>query len=110
MTLVEFERQVYAVAAASPICGIPLLRRLTPTPVNRRLDIVTGDFIDVFFNEQTDTLAYAVIHDGKRIFGADNTGGWHIHPWQRPANHEALPEPMSFATFVGAIESWLQNG
>ena len=61
VTLAEFERQVYAVAAASPICGVPLLRRLTPTSVNLRLDIVTDDFIDVFFNEQTDTLAYAVI-------------------------------------------------
>ena len=110
MTLVEFERQVYAVAAASPICGVPLLRRLTPTSVNLRLDIVTGDFIDVFFNEQTYTLAYAVIRDGKRIFGADNTGGWHTHPWQRPTSHESLPEPMSFDTFVGAIERWLQNG
>ncbi len=109
MTLVEFERQVYAVAAASPICGIPLLRRLTPTSVNLRLDIVTGDFIDVFFNEQTDTLAYAVIHDGKRIFGADNTGGWHIHPWLQPANHEALAVPMSFGNFVETVEKHLQN-
>ena len=57
MTLAEFERQVYAIAAASPICGVPLLRRLTPTSVNLRLDIATGDFIDVFFNEQIDTLA-----------------------------------------------------
>jgi len=30
---------------------------LTPTSVNLRLDIVTGDFIGVFFNEQIDTLA-----------------------------------------------------
>ena len=110
MTLVEFGRQVSAVAAASPICGVPLLRRLTPTSVNLRLDMGTGDFIDVFCNQQTDTLAYAVIHDGKRIFGADNTGGWHIHPWHWPTGHEALPEPMSFDAFVKAIERWLQNG
>jgi hypothetical protein len=110
MTLSEFERQVYAVAAASPICGVPLLRRLTPTSINLRLDIVTGDFIDVFFNEQAETLAYAVIRDGKRIFGADNTGGWHIHPWHRPAMHEVLPEPMSFDLFVKAVESQIQNG
>jgi hypothetical protein len=110
VTLVEFERQVYAVAATSSICGVPLLRRLTPTSVNLRLDIVTGDFIDVFCNEQTDTLAYAVIRDGKRIFGADNTGGWHIHPWHRPTGHETLREPMSFDAFVEAIEKWLQNG
>ena len=110
MTLAEFERQVYAVAAASPICGVPLLRRLTPTSVNFRLDIATGDFIDVFFNDQTDTLAFAVIRDGKRIYGADNTGGWHTHPWHRPLSHEALSGAMLFGDFVDAVEKYLQNG
>ena len=110
MTLAEFEREIYAVAAASPICGVPLLRRMTPTSVNLRLDIVTDDFIDAFFNEQTDTSAYALIRDGKRIFGADSTGGWHVHPWHRPTSHESLPKPMSFDAFVGANEKWLQNG
>jgi len=45
MTLAEFERQVFAVATASPICGIPVVRRLTPTSINLRLDVTTGGFI-----------------------------------------------------------------
>jgi Ethanolamine utilization protein EutJ (predicted chaperonin) len=109
MTLGEFERQVYAVANASPICGIPLLRRLTTTSINLRLDIVTGDLVDVFFNEETGTTAYAVVRNGKRIFGADNTGGWHIHPWQHPNSHENLTEPMSFDSFVEAVEQRLRD-
>ena len=34
MTLVEFEQHVFAVAMASPLCGIPAVRRLTPTSIN----------------------------------------------------------------------------
>jgi len=33
MTLAEFEQQVFAVAMASPVCGIPAVRRLTPTSI-----------------------------------------------------------------------------
>ena len=51
MTLAEFERQVFAVATASPICGIPVIRRLTLTSVNLRLSVTAGGFIDVFYNE-----------------------------------------------------------
>ena len=39
MTLGEFEGQVYAVALSSPICGVPIVRRLTPTSINLRLDM-----------------------------------------------------------------------
>ena len=46
MTLVEFEQQVFAAALASPICGIPLVRRLTPTSINLRIAVTTGGFID----------------------------------------------------------------
>lgn len=104
MTLAEFRRQVYAVAATSPICGVPLVRRLTSTSINLRVDILTGDFIDAFYNEQTDTVAYAVIRDGKRVFGADNTGGWHIHSWDRPMSHTNLPGPWQFVEFIEAVE------
>jgi len=34
MTLDEFERQIFAVAVASPVCGIPMVRRLIPSFVN----------------------------------------------------------------------------
>lgn len=46
MTLAEFVQTVYAVALASPVCGIPVVRRLTPTSVNVRLDVTTGEFVD----------------------------------------------------------------
>ena len=104
MTLVEFERQVFATALVSAICGIPVVRRLTSTSINLRLDMTTGGFIDVFYNEQTGTVAYALIQQDKRAFGADNTGSWHVHPFDDPERHDPLLGAMPFAEFVAEIE------
>jgi Ethanolamine utilization protein EutJ (predicted chaperonin) len=104
MTLAEFEQQVFAVAMASPICGILIVRRLTPTSINLRIDVTAGGFIDAFYNEQTGTTAFALIRQGRRAFGADNTGGWHVHPLTEPDRHYPLSDAMSFADFVAEIE------
>jgi hypothetical protein len=104
MTLAEFQRHIYDVALASPICGIPVIRRLSATFINMRVEITTGGFVDVFYNEETHTTAYALIRDGRRTFGADNTGGWHVHPFDDPAQHTPLPGEMSFADFMALIE------
>ncbi len=104
MTLAEFEHQVYAVASSSPICGIPIIRRLTPTSINLRLDVIPSGFIDAFYNEQTDTTAFTLVQRSRRAFGADNTGGWHVHPFDAPERHDALPGAMTFQNFVAAIE------
>lgn len=104
MTLLECEHQVFAVAVASPICGIPLVRRLMPTSINLRVPVTVGGFVDVFYNEQTGTTAYALIQGGQRVFGADNTGGWHVHPFEEPTRHDSLSSAMSFAEFIAEIE------
>ena len=104
MTLIEFESQVFGVAAASAICSIPLVRRLTPTSINIRIDVTLGGVIDVFYNEQTGTTAYALIQEGRRVFGADNTGEWHLHPFDDPDCHDPLRGAMSFAEFLANIE------
>lgn len=103
MTLSEFERQVFEVSAGSAICGIPLIRRLTPTVINMRIDLTTGEFIDAFYNERTGTTAYALIREGRRVFGADNTGGWHVHPFDDSDRHEPLVDAMTFAGFVAEV-------
>ncbi len=106
MTLSEFEQQVFHVAVNSKICGIPVIRRLTFTAVNIRITLTTGGFIDAFYNEQTGTTAFTLINQERRIFGADNTGGWHIHPFDDPALHIPIPKMMSFAEFVLEIERY----
>jgi len=104
MTLAEFQRNVFDVAMASPICGIPIVRRLTATSMNLRVEVTTGGFMDVFYNEETHTMAFALIVSDRRVFGADNTGGWHIHSFDDPEQHDLLPGEMSFAEFVTLIE------
>lgn len=104
MTLIEFEQQVFAVAMASSICDIPMVRRLTATSINLRLNVTTGGFIDAFYNEHTGTVAFALIRRGRRAFGTYNTGGWHVHPFGAPERHDSLPGAMSFAEFVAEIE------
>jgi hypothetical protein len=89
-----------SVALTSSICDIPSVRPLTPTAINLRVPITTGGFVDAFYNEQTGTMAFAFIRQGQRVFGADNTGGWHVHPFAGPGRHDLLPEPMTFAAFV----------
>ena len=105
MTLDEFQRQVFSVAAVSPICDIPLIRSLTSTSVTLRIEIAAGGFVDAFHNEVTGTTAYALIQQGMRVFGADNTGGWHVHPFEDPTRHVPFPSPIAFIDFIALIES-----
>lgn len=109
MTLAEFEQQIFAVAMRSSICDIPAVRRLTSTSISLRISIASGGFVDAFYNEQTDTMAFAFIREGQRLFGVDNTGGWHIHPFSDPASHDPLADPLSFAEFVDEIEQQQQD-
>ncbi len=37
------------------------------------IDITSGGFINIFYNEQTGKTAFALIRDGQHIFGANNT-------------------------------------
>ena len=104
MTLGEFEQRIFSVALDSPVCAVPATRRLTATSISLRVDILTGGFVDIFYNEQTGTMAFALIRDGRRVFGADNTGGWHMHPFADPGGHTPLPDAVSFADFVAKIE------
>ncbi len=100
----EFERQVCDAATDSAICGIPVIRRLTSTAINIRLSVSAGGFIEAFHNEQTGTTAFTLIHQGRRIFGADNTGEWHIHPFDNPDQHVPIHKTISFAEFISETE------
>lgn len=104
MTLDEFEQLVFEVADRSPICEVPVVRSLTPTTENIRVTLTVGGFVDAFCNEEAGTMAFALIKEDRRIFGADNTGGWHLHPFEKPEEHQLLSNEMSFAEFVAAVE------
>jgi hypothetical protein len=50
-------------------------------------------FLDIYYNSMNDRTDFALIEHGKGIFGCDNLGGWHIHPFNNPDRHESCKEP-----------------
>ncbi|MBP7960597.1 MAG: hypothetical protein KBG20_03510 [Caldilineaceae bacterium] len=107
MTLAEFQAHIFLVARNSGICTIPIVLRLTTTAIKVRVELVDGDYMDAFFNEVSGRTAFALIDQGERIFGADNAGGWHVHPFASPGDHLPVDAPISFAEFVAVIERHL---
>lgn len=106
MTLGEFQARIFLTAQHSSICTVPIVLRLTTTAVKVRVELINGYFIDAFFNEVSGRTAFALIEEGDRIFGADNAGGWHIHPFTSPSDHLPVTDAVSFAEFVNMIEHY----
>lgn len=104
MTVDEFEQLIYASVDRSAMCDSPFIVRQRGPSINLRIDLFVGGFIEAYYNEETDTTAYALIQDGIRTFGADNATGWHYHPFENPALHIPLRTEMKFAEFLGEVE------
>lgn len=58
-----------------------------------RYHIALSVFIDIFYAVRTEKVSFTVIQQGERIFGIDNLGGWHYHPFGKPENHVPINEP-----------------
>jgi hypothetical protein len=69
-----------------------------------RAYLTDESFIEAFFNTATQKVAFARIRDGERIFGADNTGGWHWHPLDAPDEHIRTDQSISFDEFLQRVE------
>ncbi len=68
-----------------------------------------GRFLQIYFNEQTGTTAFALIEEGKRIWGIDfdNIRGWHIHPIKNPEGHYEI-SPMRLEDIIRALtDAWV---
>ena len=109
MNIPEFQHHIYEVAFSSDICDIPFVRRISPTSINLRIHLTIGGFIDVFYNQESNRVAYALVQEGRRIYGLDNTGGWHVHPFADPTQHLPITSKMSFSDFVKEIEKFYQQ-
>jgi len=70
--------------------------------------LIDESFIEAFFNEASQKVAFARIQDGMRIFGADNTGGWHWHPLDAPEKHIPTKAAVSFPAFIQRVEDDLK--
>jgi len=107
MTLEAFEAQVTsACAAASIVIGVSIVASGV-TWIRLRAHLADGTFADAFYNEATGKTAFALIKNERRIFGADNTGGWHWHPFDAPDSHQPTDNAVTFEVFLSQVEAKL---
>ena len=72
-----------------------------------RASLTDASFIEAFFNETSNKTAYAWVKERQRILGADNTRGWHWHPFTSPSAHISVEQPITFAEFLRKVEKHL---
>ena len=108
MTLEEFETRVTSACGASPVVVGVSTVATGVTWLRFRAHLEDGTFVDAFYNEATGRTSFALIKETRRIFGADNTGGWHWHPFQSPDSHVPVTEAVTFDDFLNRIEERLR--
>ena len=109
MTLDEFETEVISACAGSSVVVSVANAGIGITWLRLRAYLIDESFIEAFFNETAQKTAFARIREGKRIFGADNTGGWHWHPLYAPEEHIPAVQVVSFVEFLRRVEKDLKN-
>lgn len=63
-----------------------------------------------FVHEVYHAAAFSpLFRNNQRLFGADNTGGWHLHPFHDPQQHIPLSSPLSFAEFLRMLEQQVSS-
>jgi len=67
-------------------------------------------FLEVYYNELTETIAFALIKEEKRIWGIDKDKirDWHIHPFDAPQSHELI-QPLSILEVVLKLKEVWEN-
>lgn len=65
-------------------------------------------FLRFYFNEDTGTIAFALIEKQQRIWGIDydNRRGWHLHPADNPTDHLGI-EPLSVPDIIARLQDVL---
>ena len=102
---VTFARAVQHSCHAVEIVASYDVQLLDDVVVKIRVALVAAAFIDVFYNADSGKCAFALVQDGRRIFGADNAYiGWHLHPFENPEQHLPCDE-ISFEEFLNAVEA-----
>ena len=78
--------------------------------VKGRIHLQERGFLEIYFNERTQTLAIAWIADGQRKWGIDrdNLRGWHRHPLQNPDEHQSMPAASIRDILVEFTAVWRQ--
>jgi hypothetical protein len=65
----------------------------TPKSLKVNVHLGEGIFIAVRYNARNERMDFALIRDGKRVFGYDNLKEWHCHPSDDPSRHIPCEKP-----------------
>ncbi len=103
MNAFEFTKNVISICSNHALInGVDII--LLDEPVSKIKAVINKDtYIAIFYNADTVKYSFALIKNNKRIFGADNTRGWHIHPFEDPGIHQDSGE-LTFADFLDIVE------
>lgn len=94
MSVKEFKDALIAAAYAHFPSGALVLQERRSIILEARITLEEQLFISVYFNALTGRKNFALIHQGRRIFGYDNRRFWHRHPVENPEMHIRCREPL----------------
>jgi len=96
--------RLVTVCSRSPVVAAYTVRTLDLDVLSLRVHLVDDSFLEVFYNVATRKTAFAVVIEGRRIYGKDNAKmGWHVHPLDDPQSHHPC-DPASFEQFLAEVE------
>jgi len=103
-TIEELLDEIYAEAAKKSY--VKSMNVKVEGPILKCRIHLNDSFINVFFNEDTGTIAFTLVKGDRRIFGVDKDSlrGWHKHPVENPKAHQPCPE-KKFKKFMQQIEA-----
>ena len=104
MNAFDFSKEVVNVCSRYAfIEGVEI--QLLDEPVAKIKAVLGKDtFFNIFYNAETSKYSFALIKNGKRIYGADNTKNWHIHPFDNPDAHIETRK-ISLVEFLETVAS-----
>ncbi len=78
--------------------------------VSGRAFLPQGMYLEVYFNEVTQTTAFALVKEEARIWGVDrdNIRGWHRHPTEDADSHVEI-QPISVSDIVEELGETLRE-
>ena len=114
VSMEDFERQIELACSKSPIVKSVILFSSTESSNLWRIvlnadSVIEVSFIDVYYSEIIGKTSFAHIKNNQRIFGADNAGGWHWHPYEDPQRHDFVDKEIAFAEFLKRVEENLSK-
>lgn len=99
-----YDRAMAMVRDFHPTCTIDVTEK-NSLRLKARIGISLSMFMDVFYSVRTRRTSVAVILKGKRAFGVDNLGGWHVHPIREDQVHRPIEEPSLEGLFRRCLEA-----